>query len=307
MIDVGVNAVRLRYLHAVAATGSMRAASDRLRVSPSSVSRQISKLESELGLLMLEKGRRKVVLTEAGELAVRFYRQQQSDEEAFLSEIAEMRGLRHGTVTLAVGEGFVGEPFSNLLHAFIDQYPGIRVKINLGATSQVLRMVAEDEVHAGLALEAPADPMIRVRKTVPQPIRAVMAPGNPLSRARSLTLANLTDCRLALPQRDFRIRQLIAEAEQEDGVFLTPVITSNSLLVLKNFARSTDGITLMPDLALTAELETGLLHSVPIDSQALARCRVQLILRARRQLPASAMRVLRFLEGYMQDRCVGEG
>ncbi len=296
---VSVSAIRLRYLYEVVAAGSMRAASDKLGVAPSSVSRQVAQLEEELGLPLIEKGRREIALTEAGEMAVRYYRHQISEEEAFLSELEDLRGLRKGTVVLALGEGFVGQPLSAVLHEFTSRYPDMRLKIRLGGTNEVLRLVAEDEAHLGMALETPVDPKIRVWKAVPQPIKAIVSAKHPLGRKKKVTLTDLARYRLALPPRNFRIRQLIAQAEQKEGVFLTPAITSNSLLILKNFAQFEEGVTLLPELASIAETQAGTLRSIPISNEALSQTQVQIVLRVRRQLPAGVMRLLHLLEGYL--------
>ncbi|MBW8077744.1 MAG: LysR family transcriptional regulator, partial [Gallionella sp.] len=61
---------KLRYLAEAAALGSMHAASEKLDVAVSSISRQIAQLESELGLPLIERGRRALKLTQAGEMAV---------------------------------------------------------------------------------------------------------------------------------------------------------------------------------------------------------------------------------------------
>ena len=94
--------IRLRYLYESARLGTMRAASDKLDVATSSVSRQIGELESELGLKLIEKGRRRIKLTEAGEAACLYYKEKLSQEEAFLSKIEELKSIRTGKITLAV-------------------------------------------------------------------------------------------------------------------------------------------------------------------------------------------------------------
>ena len=57
---------QLRYVIAVAETGSFTAAARRCHVTQPSLSQQVKKLESELGLVLIERGRR-ARLTAAGE------------------------------------------------------------------------------------------------------------------------------------------------------------------------------------------------------------------------------------------------
>ena len=80
---------RLRYLYEAARLGTMRAASDELNVATSSISRQIAALEKELGMRLIEGVRRKIKLTEAGNVAFAYYREMQAHQELFLSRVAE--------------------------------------------------------------------------------------------------------------------------------------------------------------------------------------------------------------------------
>jgi len=64
--DFRIDHGRVRYLHETVRHGSMRSASEALGVAPSSVSRQITLLERELDVAVLESGPRTLHLTEAG-------------------------------------------------------------------------------------------------------------------------------------------------------------------------------------------------------------------------------------------------
>jgi len=64
-----LNEIPLKYLYESARQGTMRAASEELDVATSSISRQITSLEKELGISLIEKNRRGIKLTEAGQLA----------------------------------------------------------------------------------------------------------------------------------------------------------------------------------------------------------------------------------------------
>src|SRR6202044_4071636 len=99
-----VQDLNLRYLYEAAKLGSMRAAADQLGVAVSSVSRQISQLEAEVGMVLIEHGRRNVKLTEAGRLLIEYYAEQLTQRELFEGRLADLKGLRTGRIELAIGE-----------------------------------------------------------------------------------------------------------------------------------------------------------------------------------------------------------
>ncbi|MDT8319709.1 MAG: LysR family transcriptional regulator [Xanthomonadales bacterium] len=290
---------RLRYLAEAIRAGTMRAASENLNVAPSSISRQIAQLEAELGVPLIERNRSPLKLTEAGELALSYFREFATQQEVFISQVRDLRGLRGGTVRLAVGEALIGDLLLDTLDRFMSQFPEIRVFIRTAGTGAVVGLVLEDEAHMGMVFQPEPDAKIRVRASSDQPMKVIVRPGHPLSKRGSVRLCDLEGERLALPEASFRIRQVLRDAESEEQINLTPVLVSNSLMVLKEFARSGSGITILPVIAAHSEIADGSLHAVPIDQPALMHTSASVVTRLGRQLPVAAVRLLQKIEATM--------
>jgi DNA-binding transcriptional LysR family regulator len=296
-----VQDLNLRYLYEAAKMGSMRAAADNLGVAVSSVSRQISQLEADLGLSLIEHGRRNIKLTETGMLLIEHYSEQLRLNEAFEARLADIKGLRTGRIHLAIGEGFIGEPLSHALVSFNAKHPGLFINVHMSASSnEVVRLVAEDDAHLGLVFQSSDDPRIRVLASVRQPLCAVMRSDHPLAGHKLLKLADLQSFRLCLPESSFRTRQLLQTAESDERVSLQPIVTSNSVTLLKSLLESGEFFTLLPVLAVSEEVEKGHFAAVPIDSTALKDAAVQLITRLGRRLPPAPLRMLNALTTYLQ-------
>jgi DNA-binding transcriptional LysR family regulator len=277
----------------------MRAASEKLDVAVSSISRQIAQLEADIGLPLIERGRRSIKLTEAGELALRFYHESVAQREALGSSFNALRGLRAGQVHLAIGEGFV-RALSTLLHSFLARHVGVVMSINMASTGEVIRQVRDDEAHIGLVFHAPADPKISVRAAVAQPIRLIVHPKHPLAGAASVTLQQLSAHRLCLPEASFRIRQIIGMAEAHERVSLQADVTTNSLHLLRDMAKTGGYATLLPEIAAIVELNRRELVSVPIANAGMQLTSLNLICRLGRTLPTAPAAFLPVMEGGMR-------
>ncbi|QQK64527.1 LysR family transcriptional regulator [Cobetia sp. cqz5-12] len=293
---------RIRHFHEAARLGSVRAAADYLNVAPSAVSRQITQLEHELGMPLLERHRRGVKPTEAGERVLEYYRQRLAQQEVLLESLQSLKGLQSGSLILAIGEGFI-EGLGGPLSRFSARYPGIELKVNLCGTNEVIRQVVEDEAHLGLVFHPPRDPKIRTHVSRPQPVCAVVNPAHPLAReaegAREpLTLAALEGHALALPEVSFGIRQIVAQAEHQAGVILSPTLTCNALAMLKQFALQ-GGVTLLPDFVVAEEVDAGRLCRLSLQEAPFITPHVQLISRLGRQLSVGADRLLGLLRENM--------
>ena len=296
-----ISDIRLRYLYESARLETMRAASEALDVATSSVSRQIAELEKELGIALIEKGRRRIRLTEAGEAAFLYYRDKISQEEAFLSKIDELKNMRSGDIYLAMGSAFISRQFSEMLREFMEKYPNIKVHILTDTTASLLRRVREDEAHVGVVFAMPQDPKIRARLTVSQPLKVIINSKNKLAQKDVLTLAELTNENIGLPEEGFRIRQIIHQAEQEKDVFLNATMTTNSLDLLVDFVTAERGISILPELVVQRGLISGELKAVPTDSKILNATETYLITRLGRQLPIAAHRLSLSIEAYLKN------
>lgn len=290
---------RLRSLAEAVRGGTMRAASENLNVAPSSISRQIAQLEEELGVTLIERNRTPLKLTEAGELALRYYREFTTQQEAFISQVGDLKRLKGGTVKLAVGEALIGDPLQSVLEQFMAEYPEIRIFVRTAGTADVVSLVLDDEAHMGMVFQPEPDAKIRVRASSDQPLKAIVKPTHPLARRASVKLADLADERLAMPEVTFRIRQVMRIAESQEHVFLRPVMVSNSLMVLKEFVLSGAGIAILPSIAAHSEIADGTLCAVSIDHPSLMHTSASVITRLGRQLPVGAVRLLQKIEATM--------
>jgi len=291
----------MRYLFEALKAGSMRAAGDKLNVAASSISRQISQLEARLGVGLIEKGRRGICLTQAGQLVIDHYRNQLADREALQARLEDLRAVRSGTATLAVGEGFLGKSFTQMLGRFSRDNPEIELEIMTGSTQEIVRMVTEDEAHMGLVFQTPHDLKVRVRATIAQPLMAIMRPDHRFASFNWVSIADLASEALCLAPPSFRLRQILAVAETASNLHLEPVITTNSINVMQEAVRSGIALTILPQVSVWSELEEGSMISVPIENEGMQGASVSLILRSGRQLEGAPMRLLQKVEAQLQS------
>jgi len=292
--------LNLQYLYEAARLGSMRAAADLLTVAASSISRQIAQLEAEFGTALIEHGSRRIKLTEAGRLLIEYHESQLARWEIFEERLSDLKGLRTGRVSLAIGEGFVGEPLCALMNRFVRRHSGLQVDVRiLASSSEVARLVIEDEAHLGLAFHTGDDPRIRVVRSMSQPLCAVMVPTHALAGRATLSLGDLVRHPMCLPESSFRTRQILKEIELAEQVALQPSVNSNSIALLKSLLLCGEMCTLLPLLAVTEEVERGELVAIPLNEAALPVTSVHLISRLGRRLAPAPLSLMEELAGYL--------
>lgn len=135
---------KLRIFHSVAEAGSFTRAGDRLNLSQSAVSRQISALEASLGVTLFHRHARGLLLTEKGEMLYRTAREVFSRvgmAEALLKE-DQQRPSGPLTITTTVGLGSTW--LTPRIHEFVGLYPDIEVTLRLSDSELDLGMREAD-------------------------------------------------------------------------------------------------------------------------------------------------------------------
>jgi DNA-binding transcriptional LysR family regulator len=276
--------------------GTVRAAAEHLGLEPSTVSRNISALEKMLATTLVERGRLGVRATEAGELLIAFLSKQESALDLLRSEFDALAGMKRGKVSIAIGEGFVGDLFDNALAKFSETYPDVTFSLSLGSTEDVVHQIASEQAHLGLAYNVPKTPQIRVQASSEQPLVGLVKRGGAYDTDQPFTLDDLASMPCAIPPKSFGIGALITAVEAKQGLRLRAVIETGSIAALKAFVRNDMGCTILPRFVVESELSAGTMVARPIPTKVFPDGQSSLIRKEGRRLPQAAQLLLKHLK-----------
>jgi DNA-binding transcriptional LysR family regulator len=189
----------VRYFLEVVKRGSISEAATRLFVSSSAVSRQISALESLLGVPLFERRPRGMTPTAAGELLAMYARRMTLEADRVLADIDGLQGLYKGTVRVTTTSGFALEFLPSVIARFQRRYPGIQFQLHVARAGSVPATVLSGDADIGLTYSRAAERDICVEYQQTAPVMVIMRPGHPLARAPFVRLAQLQPYALALP------------------------------------------------------------------------------------------------------------
>lgn len=149
----------LRSLVAIADTGSLARAGERVLRTPSALSLQMSKLEALVGLPLFEPRGRGRVLTPAGELLLAHAREILERNDAAVRALAG--AARAGRVRFGLVQDFVAPFLGDLLSRLSTAHPLAQVEVRVAGSADLRRAVGEDELDVAVAArgEAPLPPL----------------------------------------------------------------------------------------------------------------------------------------------------
>lgn len=135
---------KLRIFHTAAESGSFTHAADKLNMSQSAVSRQISALEEDLGLKLFIRHARGLVLTEVGEQLFRTAHRMQAELLQVQELMSESQDVPTGQLIITTTVGIGSTWLSSRIHEFLQLYPDIQIDIRLNDAELDLAMREAD-------------------------------------------------------------------------------------------------------------------------------------------------------------------
>lgn len=135
---------KLRIFHTAAESGSFTHAAEKLGMSQSAVSRQISALEEDLSLKLFIRHARGLVLTEVGEQLFRTAHRMHWELQQVETQMSESQDVPTGPLLVTTTVGFGSTWLSSRLHEFLLLYPDIQIEIKLNDAELDLAMREAD-------------------------------------------------------------------------------------------------------------------------------------------------------------------
>ncbi|MCA1174865.1 MULTISPECIES: LysR family transcriptional regulator [unclassified Pantoea] len=258
----------IRYFLAVANTGSLSAASQQLFVAVSAISRQIQRLENQVGVPLFDRHARGMVLNEAGEIYAHHVRKNMLEMEYALAEIKGLKAVRRTLIRVACTDGLAFTLLPRMIAAFREDNPGVLFDIKVASTQGVAELLRSGECDLALQFSLHAERGVEVIGSWPAPVLLVMHQTHPLASATHVTLNDVSHYPLALPQQNTTVRQLFELASHMSGNLIEPVITCDTFSTLFHFLLRTPlALTICSAFTVLQEAETHglILRSVGID------------------------------------------
>jgi DNA-binding transcriptional LysR family regulator len=238
---------QLEYFVAVAEEANFTRAAERIHVAQPAVSAQIQRLEREVGQPLLDRSRRTVRLTAAGEAVLPYARAALAAVADIHVAVEELTQLVRGSVTIGtVTSHSVDIP--SLLAAFHDEHPNVEItlstdnsdalieKVRTGQLDVAIVSVPPDEHPEGLDIEVATD----------EAIVAVVGPTDALASRKTIRLRDLADRQLIALPVGAGIRHQFDDACAKAGVTPRIAFEASTPLALADLAERGLGVAIVP-------------------------------------------------------------
>ncbi len=231
--------VQLRAFHHVAICGGFSRAAKALHLTQPAISDQVRKLEDEYDIVLFNRRKKQVTLTDAGQRLLEITRRLFEVEKQAHEMLSESRALRSGSLRVIADSAHHALP---ILSRFRASYPGIELSIRAGNSEEVIAQLYNYEAEVGILGEVPDSRDFVTIKLSSAPLIAFTATGHPLSHRKSMTLAMLSQQMLVLREHGSKTRQNIEAAAAARGITLKATIEAEGREAVREIVATSGGV-----------------------------------------------------------------
>lgn len=242
----------LRYLVAVAELRHFGKAAEACFVSQPTLSTQLKKLEEFLGVQLIERNNKQVMLTAVGAKVVERARRVLHE----VDDLVELCRASHDPLAGEIRLGFIPTVAPYLLPHLVphlrQQLPRLRPLLYEDQTARLVERLRRGEIDAAL-MAIPVDaPELRYQEVFAEPFMLALPSDHPLGQKPRLVLDDLRDQRVLLLDEGHCLRDQALDICNKVGVRQQDEFRATSLETLRQMVASGAGVTFLPALAAAA-------------------------------------------------------
>lgn len=239
----------LKYLVALADHKHFGRAAEACFVSQPTLSTQIRKLEEELGVSLVERAPRKVMLTPAGRDAAERARRIVAEVEQMKEAARRSQDPEAGTVRLGIFPTLGPYLLPHVVPRIRTRFPELELLLVEEKSDVLLSRLREGKLDAGLLALPVHDDQLHVEPLFEEPFLLAVPGNHPLASRDALTLDELSNQKLLLLEDGHCLREQALEVCRLSGANEKSEFRATSLETLRQMVAAGVGITLLPTLA----------------------------------------------------------
>lgn len=239
---------QLRYFIEVAELQHVTEAAENLNVAQSAVSYQLTKLEEELGVKLLERVGRNIKVTQIGKVFLQDVKIALKMLEEAKEKVDEYLDPQAGSIKIGYPSSLARYWLPNVISAFKQDSPNVNFHLRQGSYAYLMDAVKDGEIDLAFLGPVPMkDPDLEGKILFMENIVALLPNQHPLANRNSLSLSELRTDPFVLFPKGYVLRKIAVEACHAAG--FEPKITSEGedMDALKGLVSAGIGVSLLPE------------------------------------------------------------
>lgn len=255
----------LKYLVAVAEHRHFGRAAEACHVSQPTLSTQIRKLEEFLGVTLIERNNRQVLLTPIGERIVAQATVVLRESDQLVKMARQASDPFGGVFRLGIIPTVAPYLLPRILPAIRKAYPELEIQLVEAQTAVISRELRAGRLDAVILALPMEEDGVRAVPLYAEPFYVALSPQHPLCGRNSITSEDLATAEVLLLEDGHCLRDQALDVCKQNGAVENTNFSATSIETLRHMVSANIGITLMPELALEDDSKS--IRYLPFDGE----------------------------------------
>ncbi|WP_342088092.1 LysR substrate-binding domain-containing protein [Dyadobacter sp. OTU695] len=223
---------QLKYFIKAAELQNFTNAAEVLFITQSTLSQQIKQLEDELGIPLFDRIAKRVRLTEAGTAFLPYAKKTIKDAKDGRDVLTDLMNLNTGALNIGLTYG-LSELLARAITGFSAEYPGIKLNISFGTTTELLAQMEAGGLDMILSFyEKNSNDRLTTDRLFVSHLSLIVGSKHAIAKRKSVSIQELSALPLILPSNGYSIRNHLNKVLGEHDLTPAPVMEINDIHTL---------------------------------------------------------------------------
>ena len=240
-------------------------------LSQSAVSQQLAQLELMHKCQLINRKKRPIELTKAGQLLYEASKDILDRYEQLKTEINALSKSSSSRVNVAAIFSIGMHTLPDYVKKFMVSYPDVNVHIEYLSAARIYELVLSGGVDIGLVAVPKKDKRLEVYDFEDEPLVMVCSPKHPLSKQQQVDIHRLQFEKFIAFEKNVPTRAWIDSILERYSVVVRSVMEFDNIETIKRAVEINSGISILPQTAILPELGVGTIKAIPFSNEKFVR------------------------------------
>jgi len=240
-------------------------------LSQSAVSQQLAQLELAHKCQLINRKKRPIELTKAGELLYQAARDMLDRYEQLKSELGALKSPFGNRINVAAIYSIGMHTLAKYVKKFMVNYPNVNVHIEYLSAGRIYELVLSGDIDIGLVAVPKRDKRLEVYDFEDESLVLVCSPKYPLAVESQVDIHQLQFERFIGFEENVPTRVWIDNILQRYNIVIRPVMEFDNIETIKRAVEINSGISILPQTAILQEIASGTIKAISFSNEKFVR------------------------------------
>ena len=268
---------QLKILKAIATERSFTKAAKNLYISQPAISKQIRTLEKNLDVILLEREKNKISLTENGKILLQYSERILALCEESCRALVDLKNGGRGNLTIGASEIIGTYLIPQIITFFTQNYPQINLKVIVNSTSVLTNSVLTKKIDLAIVegkISSKSEKNLRIKTFVNEEINLIIPKSHPYIKKNKISKEDLYYLNFITLNSDSNLGKLINTILIQNQIEIKQlkiIMQFSSIEAIKTAVRLGLGVAFIPSLIIEKEVKLDLVRILKIDDNCIFR------------------------------------